>query len=301
MGFCCAIRAAGARENPTWGHRRIGCAPTREESDLRPVRTWLSRSRPAQPSPEHRRATPHWPDKPWRQQPGWASPCGVMTNSGMAAIFMETGQALPRPWRSAMTTLAETPPTTGRLRAAWVAAHAAVPDVPRWARIAAYTVPFTALPASLWRIAGVTFHLPISHGEPGSGEVPPWLPMELYVVLLSIFSELVACAALGLIARWGEVFPSWIPGLRGRRVPPVVAIVPAALGAVVLTSMWTLVAVSIASGRDVHGRVLPADFPLGVQDWKGLLAIATYAPLLLWGPLLGALVVAYWWRTRVSN
>ncbi|MBF8185522.1 hypothetical protein ITP53_07185 [Nonomuraea sp. K274] len=200
-----------------------------------------------------------------------------------------------------MNTLAETPPATGRLRAAWAAAHAPVPAAPRWTRIAAHAVPFTVLPASLWRIAGVTFHLPISHGEQGSGELPPWLPMELYVVLLSIFSELVAFAAVGLIARWGEVFPRWIPGLRGRRVPPLVAIVPAALGAVVLTSMWTLVAFSVACGRDIYGRVLPADFPLGVHDWKGLLAIAAYAPLLLWGPLLGALAIVYWRRTRVSK
>ncbi|WP_433436230.1 hypothetical protein [Nonomuraea sp. CA-141351] len=200
-----------------------------------------------------------------------------------------------------MTALAETPPATGRLRAAWTAAHAPVPEVPRWTRIAAYAVPFTALPASLWRIAGVTFHLPITHGGQGSGEVPPWLPMELYVVLLSIFSEVVAFAAIGLIARWGEVFPRWIPGLRGRRVPPAAAIVPAALGAVVLTSIWTLAAVACARGRDIHGRILPADFPLGVHDWKGLLAIAAYAPLLLWGPLLGALTVAYWRRTRISK
>ncbi|MEU6720440.1 hypothetical protein ABZ897_54075 [Nonomuraea sp. NPDC046802] len=186
------------------------------------------------------------------------------------------------------------------MRATWMAAHLAVPGVPRWARIAAYAVPFTVLPASLWRIAAVTFHLPISHGDPGRGEVPAWLPMEVYVVLLSVFSEVVAFAAVGLIAGWGEVFPRWVPWLRGRRVPPPAAVVPAALGAGVLTYMWTLVAFYVVRGQDVDGRTLAADFPLNVHDWKGLLAIAAYAPLLLWGPLMAALTVAYW-RRRVRR
>ncbi|MEU0566940.1 hypothetical protein ABZ297_16350 [Nonomuraea sp. NPDC005983] len=194
-----------------------------------------------------------------------------------------------------MTTLTEAPPS-GRLRAAWTAAHAPVDGVPRWARIAAYTIPFTVLPSSVWRIAAVTFHLPIARGEQGPGEIPSWLPVELYVVVLSVFSELVAFTAVGLISRWGEVFPRWIPGLRGRRVPALAAVVPAAAGAVALTCMWTLAAVIVTLGLDVHGRPLPADFPLNVHDWQGLLAVAAYAPLLLWGPLLGAVTVAYWRR-----
>ncbi|AQZ63490.1 unnamed protein product [[Actinomadura] parvosata subsp. kistnae] len=200
-----------------------------------------------------------------------------------------------------MTSIARTSPAAGRLRAAWTAAHTPVPGVPRWARIAAYAVPLTVLPAGLWRIAGVTFHLPIAHGAQGSGEVPPWLPMELYVVLLSIFSEVVAFAAIGLIARWGEVFPRWVPGLRGRRVPPPAAVIPAALGATALTVMWTWAGVCVALGRTIHGDALPADFPLGLGDWTRVLATAAYAPLLLWGPLLGALTVAYWRRTRASG
>ncbi|WP_244312510.1 hypothetical protein [Microbispora hainanensis] len=195
---------------------------------------------------------------------------------------------------------ADTSPATSRLRAAWTAAHAPVPGVPRWARWAAYAVPLTALPASLWRIAGVTFHLPITRGGHGSGEVPPWLPMELYVVLLSILSEVAAFTAIGLIARWGEVFPRWIPGLRGRRVPTPSAVIPAALGAIVLTLMCTWAGLSVARGRTIHGHALPADFPLGFGDWTGVLAIAAYAPLLLWGPLLGALTLSYWRRRRVS-
>ncbi|MFD1530705.1 hypothetical protein [Pseudonocardia aurantiaca] len=175
--------------------------------------------------------------------------------------------------------------------------------VPQWARIAAFTIPFTVLPSGIWRIAAVTFHLPIARGERhGAGDIPPWLPIELYVVLLSVLSELLAFTAIGLISMWGEVFPRWIPGLRGRRVPVLAAVVPAALGAAVLTLMWTLAAVTISLGRDVHGDPLPADFALGFHDWQGLLAVAAYAPLLLWGPLLAAVTVAYHRRrTRAAE
>ncbi|MBC6459528.1 hypothetical protein [Actinomadura sp. HBU206391] len=194
-----------------------------------------------------------------------------------------------------MTTLTEAP-LPGRLRAAWAAAHTPLAGVPRWARIAAYAIPFTVLPSSVWRIAAVTFHAPIAHGEPGSGDVPSWLPMELYVVVLSILSELLAFTAIGLICAWGEAFPSWVPGLRGRRVPTLAAVVPAAVGAAALTLMWTLAAVTTVLGRDVHGRPLGDDFPLNFHDWRGLLAVAAYAPLLLWGPLLGCVTVARWRR-----
>ena len=37
------------------------------------------------------------------------------------------------------------------------------------------------------------------------------VPLELYVVLLSIVSELVAFTGVGLIARWGEVVQSGSP------------------------------------------------------------------------------------------
>ncbi|MFC5834849.1 hypothetical protein [Nonomuraea insulae] len=174
--------------------------------------------------------------------------------------------------------------------------HMSVPGVPRWARIAAWTITLAVLPASLWRIGAMTFHLPIITPSPIGPEPTLGMPGELYVVLLSIFSEAAAFTAFGLIAGWGEVFPSWIPGLGGRRVPPLAAVVPAALGAAVLTWTWTFVTVNILRGHDVHGRALPSYFPLNFDDWKGVLAVAAYAPLLLWGPLLAVLTVAYWRR-----
>jgi hypothetical protein len=42
------------------------------------------------------------------------------------------------------------------------------------------------------------------HAEAGRGRVPAWLPMLVYVILLSIVSEVLAFTAYGLIARWAR-------------------------------------------------------------------------------------------------
>lgn len=206
-----------------------------------------------------------------------------------------------------MTTLTKTPtagrgaPPAGRIRAAWVAAHAPVAGVPRWARVAAYAVPFTVLPSSLWRIAACTFRAPIVRGDVVSGVSSsgiPGLPLWLYVILLSIASELLAFTAVGLISSWGEVFPRWIPVLRGRRVPTPAAVIPAALGAAVLTLLWTTVAVTMSLGMRINGSPQGPDAPVSFGDWKGLVAVVAYAPLLLWGPLLAAVTISYLRRRR---
>ncbi|RCV56021.1 hypothetical protein [Marinitenerispora sediminis] len=195
-----------------------------------------------------------------------------------------------------MNTLTGAPPAPGRLRAAWRAAHAPVAGVPRWARIAAYAIPFAVLPSGLWRIAAVVLHTPLTDGPQGTGDLPSWLPIEVYVVLLSVGSELLAFTAIGLVAAWGEVVPRWVPVLRGRRVPVAAAVVPALLGAAALTTLWTSMAVLSAVGRTLQGDPLPAGMPLAAFDWQAAVFAATYAPLLLWGPLLGAVALAYWRR-----
>ena len=199
-----------------------------------------------------------------------------------------------------MSTMTEAPPA-GRIRAAWVATHAPAAGVPRWARMAAYAVPLTVLPSSVWRIAVCTFHAPIMRGDLGSALGSSGLPgvtLGLYVVLLSIVSELLAFATVGLVSTWGEVFPRWIPVLHGRRVPALAAVVPAALGAAVLTLLWTWMAVSMSLGLRIDGRPQAATAPVSFGDWKGLVAVAAYAPLLVWGPLLGAVTISYWRRRR---
>jgi hypothetical protein len=197
-----------------------------------------------------------------------------------------------------MTTLTGVLPAR-RIRTTWAAMHVPAAGVPRWARIAALAIPLTVLPSSLWRIAVCTFHAPITRSDLLSHVTSsglPGVPLWLYVILLSIASELLAFTAVGLVSTWGEVVPRWIPVLRGRRVPTLSAVIPAALGATVLTLLWTWVAVAMSLGLRIDGRPQTQLSPVSFTDWPGLVAVAAYAPLLLWGPLLAAVAVAYWRR-----
>ncbi len=111
--------------------------------------------------------------------------------------------------------------TTSLVRRAWAHLHRPVPGVEPWAHRVALIIPLLALPSSLWRIAVCTFGVPLVDDLPpdASGDLPEWLPLGVYVVLLSLATEALAFTAVGLVAKWGEIFPRWIPGLAGRRVP----------------------------------------------------------------------------------
>ena len=162
--------------------------------------------------------------------------------------------------------------------------------VPRWAEWLAHAIPFMVLPSGLWRlglVAGSSMGMLDDAGRPamlhGTGE-------HVYVVCLTLFSEAVALTAFGMVRRWGEVVPSWIPWLGGRRVAPYAAIVPATLGSFALIAIWTY------GFRDVFsGQFLPFN-----SDAAAALMISCYAPLNLWGPALLVLTWAYS-RRRVSG
>ena len=72
----------------------------------------------------------------------------------------------------------------------------------------------------------------MSEGVPASGSSEwdvdlgdsSWRPSAWWGLLLM----------LGLVQRWGEVFPRWMIGLAGRRVPMALAVVPASLASVLL-------------------------------------------------------------------
>ncbi|MEU0406008.1 hypothetical protein ABZ318_38590 [Streptomyces sp. NPDC006197] len=180
------------------------------------------------------------------------------------------------------------PAAPGRFRTAWRAAHETVPGVSRRVRLLAYAVPLTILPAGLWRLPAA-FDSGIGIGE------------RAYVVFLSLFSEAVAFTAIGLVARWGEVVPAWVPVLRGRRIPPAAVLVPAALGATALTLLWTVLALTTQlMGTTIRGDALPADFPSEAGGWEAATFYVCYAPLVLWGPFLAVLTVAYARRRRRS-
>lgn len=92
-----------------------------------------------------------------------------------------------------------------------------------------------------------------------------------------------AVLTTGLVLRWGEVFPRWIPVWGGRAVPPSLAIAPAS----VMSCLF------LAAGLNAVGSFLEGGFP--AEGW------GTTAPTLLWplwGIALGSATLAYRYRRR---
>jgi hypothetical protein len=101
-----------------------------------------------------------------------------------------------------------------------------------------------------------------------------------------------AVLTLGLVQRWGEVFPRWIPFLSGKRVPISFAVVPASLVAVLVTTAGLMFVRLMLTGR--LGAIL-GEGVLSAENWAAL------APELLWplwGGALGAATLAYYYRRR---
>jgi hypothetical protein len=157
---------------------------------------------------------------------------------------------------------------------------------PRWAERAAHLVPLCVLPSGLWRIALVA-GLAGYRGHLRTWEGP-------YILSLTLVSEALALLTFGLVRPWGEVVPGWIPFLGGRRVPTMVAVITASLGAFAVTVVWTFAAVNSPN---------PASGPVGLSGVSLWAVYVCYAPLLAWGPLLAVVTVAYHRRRtrRVSS
>ena len=151
----------------------------------------------------------------------------------------------------------------------------------RWGRWATYVAVIVPLPYAAIRWAwalGIPFGITEEFLREGQ-EIGLWRAG----ACLSTVDLVGAILTLGLVQRWGEVFPRWMVGLSGRRVPPAMAIIPASLVSVMVTSAGVQVV------RDFLAEGFPAD------GW------ATVVPGLvwpLWGVALGAATLAYYYRRR---
>lgn len=98
-----------------------------------------------------------------------------------------------------------------------------------------------------------------------------------------------AILTLGLVQRWGEVFPRWMLGLRGRRVPVGLAVVPAGIVSVAVASaglMFVRFGVTGGIGDTFPGENTDVAAWLPEMFWP------------LWGAALAAATYAYWLRRR---
>ncbi|MFI6644854.1 hypothetical protein [Streptomyces sp. NPDC050504] len=153
----------------------------------------------------------------------------------------------------------------------------------------AHAVPLCVLPSTLWRLPLVFGGLPALYS---------WIPLpppgeRLYILSLSVVAETLALLSLGLVRPWGEQLPRWVPLLGGRRVPVLAAVIPAGVGAFLVTSLCLyggLNSVFHWVGPLEEGNGLSPD---ALQEaWL----YVCYTPLLAWGPLLAVLTVAYYRR-----
>jgi hypothetical protein len=98
-----------------------------------------------------------------------------------------------------------------------------------------------------------------------------------------------AVLMLGLVQRWGVVFPRWTVGLAGRRVPVSLAVIPAAVAAAAL----------VIGGRGTVALALELGVSMRPDAvMYGPLGMASMAGFLPWGVALAVAAAAYYYRRR---
>jgi len=104
---------------------------------------------------------------------------------------------------------------------------------------------------------------------------------------LGTFAFVGAVLTLGLVQGWGEVFPRWMIGLAGKRVPLLLAEIPAALVAICIMAAAVPILATGAQIADNNG-----------QDSIGWMQSAILGSFPIWSVALGAATVAYHLRRR---
>ncbi|MBO3740279.1 hypothetical protein [Actinoplanes flavus] len=164
--------------------------------------------------------------------------------------------------------------------------------VPGWARHWAHVavaVPIVgwAVPHGLW-VLGVPFGISEQKLGSADGDLS-----NATGVAIAVVPPLAGLLVLGLVQRWGQHFPRWVPGWGGRRVPRLLAVLPAGTVAI------TLVTYSVLSFGVFAGKVLD-----GEQSWaqvrEGWATVATLLVFLGWGVAVGVTTAGYVMATRRS-
>lgn len=154
-----------------------------------------------------------------------------------------------------------------------------VPGLGRWAlahrRVITVAAALCALPYVVARLSWLT---PWPLLSPGADALTAEPPARVLGLLLGA-AMLAGCVlTLGLIARWGERFPAWVPVIAERPVPVALAVVPATTVATLFTAGGVDMAIEITSG--------------GAEALDPVLGLLVL-PFWLWGPLLGLATWAY--------
>ncbi len=163
----------------------------------------------------------------------------------------------------------------------------------RWGRIAVYVAMmaplFYALTRYAWAI-GIPLGMSEEYWRAGQ-EKGTWISG----LFLASFALVGALIMLGLVQKWGEVFPRWMIGLSGRRVPIALAVVPAALVSVLLVVggivIWSGIPQMLANAQSIG---------IGAAEVRGALLFQLGPTLLfpVWGVALAVATLGYYFRRR---
>ncbi len=155
--------------------------------------------------------------------------------------------------------------------------------------VAAWLVPLTILPSCVWRVtelwtADDLFSGGVRHRLVDDGG---W-----YLIVLSGLSLGFGLLTSGLVQRWGEIVPRWIPVVGGRRVPVRAATGAAITGACLVMAIFLYGTLNYAFGWVEQGPVLTGRAS-GDHAPPGAGVAVLYLPLGAWGPLLVAVALNY--------
>ncbi|MEU8216652.1 hypothetical protein AB0C47_12870 [Micromonospora taraxaci] len=169
-------------------------------------------------------------------------------------------------------------------------APASYQPVPRWTRLWAYAA--VALPVVGWAVPHGLWVLGVPFGisEQKLDEIQLALSTETGLAI-TLVPPLAGLLVLGLVQRWGQQFPRWVPGLGGRRVPRLLAVIPAGVVALALVTYGVL---SVAVFVD---QLRTGDLPWP-EVWEGWATSATLLVFLGWGASLGVTTTGYALATR---
>lgn len=153
----------------------------------------------------------------------------------------------------------------------------------RWGIAAAYAAFLVVVPSAVWRAAVVWGWLP------GTGALRSDILATSgagYVLGLSVVQLLTGFLAVGLVSRWGVEVLGWRPN----RFAVLAAALLGALGATLIFTV-SMTTELLSGARPDKGLVTGSALDL---------MIVCYAPIVLWGPLVGVAAFDYARRTRRS-
>lgn len=163
----------------------------------------------------------------------------------------------------------------------------------RWGRIAVYVamVPpiFYAFTRICWAL-GIPLGMSLEALHRGQ-ETGIWIGG----LSLAAFNVVGVILMLGLVQHWGEVFPRWMIGLAGRRVPIALAVVPASLASVLLfvggIGIWFGLPQMIANLQAAGSSGFP-------MIWEAFIQVGPTLLFPVWGVGLAVATLGYYYRRR---